>query len=77
MTIATLDLRYYYPTYITTLIGKTSPDRMSRVGCCDVHFKSSGYEILAETDLEVVTRVLSDTSRLVRPTIQIEATISF
>ena len=44
---------------------------------CDVHFKSSGYEILAETDLEVVTRVLSDTSRLVRPTIQIEATISF
>ena len=44
---------------------------------CDVHFKSSGYEILAETDLEVVTRVLSDTSRLVRPTIQIEAKISF
>ena len=26
---------------------------------CDVHFKTSGYEILAGTDVEVVTRVLS------------------
>jgi hypothetical protein len=34
---------------------------------CDVHFKTCGYQILAETDLKVVTQVLSDTSRLVRP----------
>jgi hypothetical protein len=31
---------------------------------CDVHFKGSGYEILAATDVEVVTRILTDSSSI-------------